>query len=94
MKKRYILKNKRKFITFLTIVILVAFTAAYATTAYGYKEPSYKLIEVRSGDTLWGIAKQFNKNSDIREFIYEIKKINNLTSSDIYAGNIIKVPVE
>lgn len=52
-------------------------------------------VTVKSGDTLWNIAKRYyNSNADLREIIYEIKKINNLSTSDLRPGQQIKIPLE
>ena len=41
---------------------------------------------VQSGDTLYGISKQFGVSVD------EIKRLNNLTSNTITKGQILKIP--
>ena len=41
---------------------------------------------VQSGDTLYGISKQFGVSVD------ELKRINNLTSNTITKGEILKIP--
>ena len=53
----------------------------------------YKSIEIESGDTLWGIAKEYmNEEYDsIFEYIYEIKEMNNLDSDDIQEGQFLTV---
>lgn len=94
MKKRYSLKNKRKFIAFIVVVSVLLSTLIYTTSVYGYKQPSWQTIRVKSGDTLWSIANTYNENGgDIRKFIYELKKANQLESSIIFAGDELKVPV-
>jgi len=93
MKRKYRLKNKRRFFTLIAIIIVSLILGISATTiAYGDKETSFKEVTVRSGDTLWSIAEKYNKNEDIRKYIYEIKKINNLKTSDIYAGDTLILP--
>jgi LysM repeat protein len=47
---------------------------------------------VSKGDTLWSIASELNGN--IRENIYEIKKINNLKTSYIYEGQELQLPIK
>lgn len=53
-------------------------------------------IVIESDDTIWSLAKQVcnNRNDlNIQNVIIEIKEINNLTSSDIYAGQVINLPI-
>lgn len=56
----------------------------------GFKEDTpafkyYKSIEIKSGDTLWGIAREHmtDEYDSIQEYIDEIKQINHLTSDNI-----------
>ncbi|MDP4182768.1 MAG: LysM peptidoglycan-binding domain-containing protein [Bacillota bacterium] len=93
MKKKYILKNKKRFFTFLFLIFSIMITFIFADISYGYKEKEYKAIEVRYGDTLWDIANRYKGDSEIREYLFEIKKINNIDSSNIFPGDIIKIPL-
>ena len=53
----------------------------------------YTNIEVQNGDTLWSIAKTYNKNSgmEIREYIREVKQMNRMISDDIEAGESLTI---
>lgn len=94
MKRRYRLKNKTRFFTFLSTLIILSVLIAITGNVYGYKEPAYRTVVVKGGDTLWNIAKENNSQGDIRKNIYEIKKINNLDSSEIYEGTQLLIPVK
>lgn len=94
MKKRYILKNKTRFYIFVTVLAISILTVFSFTKAYGYKERELEIIIIKSGDTLWDIAKKYNKKGDIREYIYDLKIINNLNDSSIMAGSELKVIIE
>jgi LysM repeat protein len=50
-------------------------------------------ITVKSGQTLWSIAKTIAPNADPRETIYNIEQINGLKTSAVEAGSQIIVPV-
>ncbi len=94
-KKRYILKNKAKFFSFLFITSLIIFMMVYTASVSGYKEPSYETVTISSGDTLWSIAQQYKSdNSDIREYIHDIKKLNKLDSGLLIENTSIIIPVE
>ena len=66
---------------------------------FTYKPCKYKEVEVISGDTLWSIAKEENRNNayyegkDIRYVVYEIDKLNNIGNNILREGDKIKVPV-
>jgi len=93
MKRRYYLKNKKRFAISILLAILIVFTFLYVASVYGYKEKiSYNSVYVKKGDTLWDIAEKYKQSGDIRKYIKEIKKINNLESSTIFEGDILKIP--
>lgn len=94
LNMRYVLKNKARFYIFILALLMTVFTVFSVTRAYGYKETQLKVIRIKSGDTLWAIAEKYNKKGDIREYIYELKKINSLTDSSIMAGSDLKVIIE
>lgn len=94
MNKRYVLKNKLRFYIFIATILMTIFTVFSVTRAYGFKQPELKVIRINSGDTLWAIAEKYNKKGDIREYIYELKKVNNISDSNIIAGSDLKVIIE
>ena len=94
MKKRYVLKNKVRFYIFIATLFISMITVFSVTNAYGYKEPKLEVITLKNGDTLWGLAEKYNKKGDIREYIYDLKIINNLEDCDIIAGRELKIIIE
>lgn len=86
------IKNKKRFILSLTILfVLLSFLCNMLTSkVFSHTLPEYKEIVISEGDTLWSIAS--NLDGNINENIYEIKKINNLKTSYIYAGQEIIIP--
>lgn len=92
MKRRYYLKNKKRFTTSILLAVLILFTFLYVTSVYGYKEVSYISVYVKKGDTLWDIAKKYKQKGDIRKYIKEIKKVNNLEDSIIFEGDVLMIP--
>jgi LysM repeat protein len=94
MNRRYVLKNRRRFYSIIVILVTVMLSSVIVVSAQGGEaECKYDTVRVETGDTLWDIAKEYNPNGDIREFIYEIKELNHLEGSMIYAGEELKVPV-
>lgn len=69
---------------------LVMAKAEESGTAY---ERYYTDIMIEKGDTLWSIAKTYNTNSgmSIREYIHEVKQINQMVSDNIEAGGYLTV---
>lgn len=94
MKKRYYLKNKKRFYAILVALTLVMFSSILMVSANnGETHNTYSTICVSSGDTLWQLAEKYNPNGDIRKLVREIKKMNSLNGSEIYAGEELKIPV-
>jgi uncharacterized membrane protein len=91
VNKKYVLKNKRRFCTFIIVMVVLLITVLFIGTSYGYKPTENIQHSVQPGDTLWNIAQQYNPNGDVRKTVYEIKKLNNLTTSDIYAGETLVI---
>lgn len=91
-KRKYILKNKPRFFAFITITLVISASLFASTRAYCYQDVKYTVLTVREGDTLWSIASEHYKEGDIRKHIYDIKKLNKLVSSEIYAGTELIIP--
>ena len=91
MRRRYRLKNKRRFAAFIIFIVMVTvFTGMIANAgATSNGKQDYKTVKVKSGDTLWEIASANNDDKDIREYIYNMKKLNNLESDIIHAGQVL-----
>jgi len=94
--KRLVIVNKFRFITFLLVLILLfalllnnLLSVVVASNTYD----DYERITIKEGDTIWDIAKSNNpKGDDVREVVYKIKKINNISNEWIEAGDILKIP--
>lgn len=57
-------------------------------------EPAYQPYIVDRGDSLWTIAKQYlPAHMDIRDYIYEIKAMNQLDSAMIMEGQLLQIPI-
>ena len=91
--------NKGKFIkTNLILIIIVGAIIGFTTNTYSKVETKYKEEYVYLGDTLWSIAQNELENNkyfegkDIRYVIEKLKKVNNLSNSNLTEGDKIKIP--
>ena len=91
--------NKGKFIkTNLILIIIVGAIIGFTTNTYSKVETKYKEEYVYSGYTLWSIAQNELENNkyfegkDIRHVIEELKKVNNLSNSNLTEGDKIRIP--
>lgn len=93
--------NVKKFIISNTILFLLILLicSAIINSTYSSSIQKYKTIYVTEGDTLWKIASieqennNYFQNKDIRDIIQNIKKVNNLTISDLRIGQELKIPI-
>lgn len=98
MRKKYRIKSRIRFTLFMTIAILMIIsitgTLIGANQAESLTKPVYSEIIVQSGDTLWNLAEQFGPDGkDLREVVYEICRINDISADSIYPGQAILIPV-
>lgn len=80
-----------------SLLIMVVLAVAFTQLGMVYHEDmSYVTVSVHSGDTIWKIASiAADDGTDVREVVSEIINQNGLShNSDIYPGQILKVPVE
>ena len=83
---------KTKTIVFLTFCIILAIVLSWIAAANS-KPIIHMEYTVSDGDTLWEIAENFTDESeDVRNMIYEIRRINKLEKAEIYPGDIIVIP--
>lgn len=90
--KNKILSNKIKIISIISITLLLFITIP--GKASNKKEVSYREYFVLKGDTVWSIASRFKtEKMDIRDYMYEIEKTNEIKNSKIYENNKLIIPI-
>lgn len=86
--------NNKKFIRSIAIVIFLLIAIFNVSIAKSSNEAEIIDYTIAPGQTLWSIAKEYTPNSkDIRQTIYEIKQLNNMTDSTIYPGQTIQIKI-
>lgn len=91
--------NKKKFIRSVILILGTLIIGLLGiNNTYSKTEISYKEDYIISGDTLWSIAQdqidtnEYYKNKDVREVMYEIKQLNNITNGNLEVGQKIVIP--
>ena len=88
------MKLKIKLIIYLYFFssLMIFFVKKPINDRYYYQNTSIVEYKIQEGDTLWGISHKFtNKNHE--EFIYLVKKLNNLDNSLLFIDQIILLPI-
>lgn len=78
-------------IIFVSVCILLGSSIKAFAGAANQKVPVYKYytdIEVQPGDTLWGIAQEYTKGTDVKvqDYIDEVCLLNHISEDEIHAG--------
>ena len=97
MVRDYINNNKIMLtigvVLILSISIIGSITVVKADESVQYNK-SFKSIEIKSGDTLSSIAREYVIiDAEYDDYIQEVRNINNLGSDTIHAGCYLMVPV-
>lgn len=81
--------NKKRFI--ISITILMALIITLFNNCFAVKKVETEDYIVTNGDTLWSIAAEYkHEKQDIREYVYQLRKLNNIDCI-IYPGQEIKI---
>lgn len=91
-------RARRRIFTFilLLLVILSVPSLTYNIKAKNLYDVTYSVYNVKANDTLWSIAQDItDEHTDVRETIYNIKKLNNLEKGcTLEIGQTIKLPTD
>ena len=88
--RRLRIVNKTRFITSITVIIMFLVLIFSFTNAK--ENVIYEDYTVTVGDTIWSIASENKKDGqDVREYIYQLQKVNGLDDCMIYPNQTIKI---
>ena len=88
--------NVKKIVSNILVVLAVLMLFRIITVSeLGKEEKKTYSIVVNNKDTLWNIAEKISKekNINIQKVIYDIQEVNNMSSSSIYKGQTLHIPV-
>lgn len=84
------IKRKGRFFGFCLFICL----AVNAIVPKAENPSDFRYVTVQSGDTLWEIAETYlPQGSDIRSFVWELKKINRLESGEVFKNQVLQIPL-
>ena len=82
----------------ILVILIIIGLIIFAKSTYSKGEKIYKESYIYEGDTLWSIAKEesstnkYFEGKDIREIIFEIRKVNNNSLDNLSIGEKILIP--
>lgn len=80
---------------FTVLAVGVFWGAGSVATQERGSSPATEVVMVAPGETLWDIASRLTPaGDDVRDTMYDIKRLNALSSSALDAGQRIRVPAE
>ena len=85
------MKEKLILFTFLTIFSLITTPIIKNNSLIIPANNGLITYQVQKGDSLWDIALKYDSN-DIENFLFSVKKINNLQNSAIFVDQILIIP--
>ena len=71
---------------------MIFFVKKPVNEQYQYENTQTIEYKIQKGDTLWGISHKFT-NKNHQEYIYLIKKMNNLDNSLLIEDQILILPI-
>ena len=88
------MKLKVKFIVYLYFFssLMIFIVKKPINEQYQYENTQTIEYKIQKGDTLWGISHKFT-NKNHQEYIYLIKKMNNLENSLLIEDQILVIPI-
>ena len=81
-------RKGKRCLLFVSVLVLMSVVAISQISAFAKKdvENEYVSYIVQPSDSLWSIAEEFSGEEDIRKTMYEIRKLNQLESSELTVG--------
>lgn len=97
--RKYVIVDSRRFFMFITFIfvvlsLLISLIITLPKVHSNIQEQKFQEYHVIDGDNLWNISLKFlPEDYDVRKMIFEIKELNDMETSYIYAGETIKIPL-
>ena len=88
------MKLRKRCLFFVLVAALLAIVAALSIAASASDvQKEYVSHIVSPEDTLWDIAETYGTDGDVRKTVYEIKKLNQMESSELIVGTELLVAI-
>lgn len=102
LSRREAIVSSQKRMIFVVVILCISLLILGSSTYVAFaksdnqREPvkQYISIQIQSGETLWSIASEYVKDTNVskEEYIAEVTSVNNLKDSQIHSGQYIIIP--
>lgn len=83
--------KSKVFVTSLICILAISIVVIFTINAQAAQPKEQEIITVRQGDTLWSIAQAHRGKTEIRKYIYNLQKLNDI-DSNIVPGQELLLP--
>lgn len=91
--KKKAARQRRMFSAVLVFAVIFASVLFPGLSTFGSESTDTELYAVLPGDTLWSIACEYKPvDATMDEYLYELRKVNSLSTSEINVGDLIIIP--
>lgn len=73
-------------------MLVTALVAVVSPIAQAAGPAAERTVVVRSGETLWGIARRADPRTDPRDAVLELQQVNHLVDASIQPGQVLRLP--
>lgn len=77
----------------LAVVAMLGASQAQASTET-LEAVEFEYVVAEPGDSLWSLAQRVAPDSDARDVIYDLKRLNQLEGSDLFIGQELAIPLK
>lgn len=98
-RHHYRIVNPVRFFIFVVLSIMIVIFAGYSIMGISNADAAavrtYKQVVIQDGDNLWNLIESYNPGAhiDVRNAIYDVYEINDISESDVRPGETIFIPV-
>ncbi|NLY87378.1 MAG: LysM peptidoglycan-binding domain-containing protein [Clostridiales bacterium] len=97
-RPKYKIVKPIRFFVFILLTVMITVFAAYGLFSYSKAEAAsvdtYVQVCVSENGNLWNIAERYVPDDiDIRDYIHEIREVNDITEGNLQPGDILFIPI-
>ncbi len=97
-RHHYKIVNPIRFFIFILLTVVITVFAVYSLFNYSKAEAAsvdtYVQVSVDENGNLWNIAERYNtEDRDIRDYIQEIRQVNDIDEDDLQPGDVLFIPI-